>query len=201
MVLFLTAHLPEGFPRVSQPQAGSRQTFRLAFISVASSLLSFSFRCFHLMYGLFAPLPFSISYAHSLFPFPVTPPLLPGWIWGEACFCWCVLCALCCIYMLRLTCTVQKRVATDLVPFLFPLFFVFCYVTQAHTSSLARKKARTERDKIQIMTSVGFSPGFDTCSIPTPVSKWSQCCWRSYAAHLVAGVLTEADVTMSKPCL
>lgn len=177
MVLFLTAHLPEGFPRVSQPQAGSRQTFRLAFISVASSLYSFSFRCFHLMYGLFAPLSFSISYAHSLFPFPVTPPLLPGWIWGEACFCWCVcanlqlLCALCCIYMLRLTCRVQKHVATDLDP-----LHYFCQASlllrNASPHLLPRlEKARTERDKIQIMTSVGFSSGFDTCSIPTPVSK------------------------------
>lgn len=43
MVLFLTAHLPEGFPRVSQPQAGSRQTFRHTFISVASSLFLFCF--------------------------------------------------------------------------------------------------------------------------------------------------------------
>lgn len=33
MVLFLTAHLPEGFPRVSQPQAGSKQTLRHTFIS------------------------------------------------------------------------------------------------------------------------------------------------------------------------
>lgn len=52
VVLFLTAHLPEGFPRVSQPQAGSRQTFRHTFISAvfASSLFLFPFRCFHLMH-------------------------------------------------------------------------------------------------------------------------------------------------------
>lgn len=75
MVLFLTAHLPEGFPRVSQPQAGSRQTFRLAFISVASSLLSFSFRCFVF-------LPHFPSAFHMLIHYSLSPSL-PRCFLGE----------------------------------------------------------------------------------------------------------------------
>lgn len=124
VVLFLTAHLPEGFPRVSQPQAGSTETFRHTFISAvfaSSSSYSLSVASISCMCGLFAPLSFSISHPHSLFPFSLAPMLRFGWIWGEACFCWCVcanvqlLCALCCIYMLRLTPRVQRLVTTDLV--------------------------------------------------------------------------------------
>lgn len=72
VVLFLTAHLPEGFPRVSKPQAASRQTFRHTFISAvfASSLLLFSFSWLHLLLLLHV-------ISSSTIPFPPAQPLRP----------------------------------------------------------------------------------------------------------------------------
>lgn len=61
---------------------------------------------------------------HILIDYSLSPPL-PCWVFGrirgEACLCWCVCmnvqlsCALCCIYMLRLTPRVQRLVTKDLV--------------------------------------------------------------------------------------
>lgn len=113
----LTAHLPGAFPRVSQPQAGSRPA------SIISAMLflhlpsccSLSVASLSCMSGLFAPLSLNILYPHWLFPFPS---LLGEFKEKRVCvylFAQMYNLVVQCIFMLRFTRRVQRLFTADLV--------------------------------------------------------------------------------------
>lgn len=173
MVLFLTAHLPEGFPRVSQLQAGSKQTLRHTFISAVFASYSLplppSYACMvfllHFLQKCICSftIPF-LSHSHAAF-----------WVnFRES--------------LSLLTFSYKCATSVYIVLYLDPefkglspqiWFSFFCFFCQASLSlrnvtpyHFSRpEEARTEQDKLQISASVGFNSGFDTRSTPMPLSK------------------------------
>lgn len=146
------------------------------------------------MCGLLAPFSFSISYPHSLFPFP----LLPCCVLGEfedklvGVDVFVQMCNFCvhCIVSICWDWLPEFKGLSPQIWFACSLFVrqVSSYVTQAHIPSLAQKEARTERDKLQMMASVGFNSGFDTSAgfkvIPGRLMKiWCWCSFRGRNSH------------------
>ena len=168
MALFSTAHLPEGFPRVSQPQAGSRQTFSCCSLLLFPPLLP-SHAC--LVFLLHLPLAFHILIdyslsrcSHAVFLGEFKEKLVCAGVFAQMCN-FCVHCVVSIFCMLRMTPRVQRLVTTDLG--CLQSFCQACLLLRNTSPYLLSRSenARTEWD------SVGFNSAFDTHSIPTLVSK------------------------------
>lgn len=177
MVLFLTAHLPEGFPRVSQPQAGSKQTLRHTFISAVFASYSLplppSYACMvfllHFLQKCICSftIPF-LSHSHAAFWVNFRESLsLLTFSYKCATSVYIVL------YLYAETKTQSSKACHHRSG---SVFFFFCQASLSLRNVTPYlfsrpEEARTEQDKLQISASVRFNSGFDTRSTPMPLSK------------------------------
>lgn len=164
MVLFLTAHLPEGFPRVSQPQAGSKQTLRHTFISAVFASYSLplppSYACMvfllHFLQKCICSftIPFP-SHSHAVFWVNFRGSLsLLTFSYKCATSVYIVL------YLYAETKTQSSKACHHRSGSVFFVFFVrqvFRYVTSPHITSLAQKRQeqnRTSFKSVQVLVSI-----------------------------------------------
>lgn len=130
--------------------------------------------------GLFAPLSLSISYPHSLFPFPslslsaffCSHAAFFGWVWEDACLCFMCLHKFTTIVYIVMYVFAETQSQSSKACHLRSGSFcqwVFCCITQAHIPSLTQ--SRKKQDKLQVPPRVVFNSAFHTHSIPASSSK------------------------------